>query len=462
MREVVDSRLKSAKNGDGILETVNVEWRNQQKAIPVITMPTSLLSYNPLTHRIRAQRTLDPARNSELERDPYGDSAQRYLHALLAGDPMDPSKEDPTFAALKQDLKDHGQTDPGIITEDGVLINGNTRCAALRDLNEEHIRVGVLPPDAGLDDLQSIELSLQLRKDLKRDYSFMNFLLAIDERRAAGRPAAEIQKDFRIKATTFERSVWILNFIEDVIERSRVKTAGGEEASLHLIDFEGDQGKLEELYRTYKSRKIKAADEAEALREQRLLALILDKSKTDLRLIDHDFADLYLKNIVPQDPPSSEPKRTIPGTSIPAPAPSAKVQVLREFTTKVLRAKAIEKAGATVTPNELAEAGESLASTRAAVNEALDKAGKTGRVVKKRFGPGERLSDANDNLQLCIEAVAGARATANFRAEDLDDELAALRTNLLKLSQLVSRGADSDTDGVNWLVQVARLPHAGS
>lgn len=463
VREVVESRLNAARDEGGVRETVNVEWRSSQMAVPVITMPANLLSYNPLTHRIRAQRTVDPTRNAELERDPYGEAAQMYLHALLAGDPTDPSKEDTTFAALKQDLNEHGQTDPGIITRDGVLINGNTRCAALRDLSVEHIRVGVLPSDAGLDDLQSIELSLQLRRDLKRDYSFMNFLLAVDERRIAGRPAAEIQRDFRIKAPTYERAVWILSFVQEVIDRSTVKTNDGQQVSMHLIDFESDQGKLEELYRVYASRKAKSPDEAEALREQRLMALILDKSKTDLRLIDHDFSDLYLKKVVPQDTGTVEPtKRTIPGTNIPAPAPSTKVSILRAFTTELLRAKAVEKAGDRVTPSEIAEAGESLGKVRTALNDALEKAGKTGRLIKKRFGPVERLSDANDDLQLCIQAVAEARATANFRSEDLNDDLAVLRANLVKLSQLVSRGVEGDADGVNWLVQVARLPHAGS
>jgi hypothetical protein len=127
-----------------------------------------------------------------------------------------------------------------------------------------------------------------------------------------------------------------------------------------------------------------------------------------------------------------------------------------------LRAKAVEKAGDRVTPSEIAEAGESLGKVRTALNDALEKAGKTGRLIKKRFGPVERLSDANDDLQLCIEAVAEARATANFRSEDLNDDLAVLRANLVKLSQLVSRGVEGDADGVNWLVQVARLPHAGS
>src|SRR6185295_13220136 len=177
--------------------------------------------------------------------NPYGASAQGYLHQLLMGDPTEPSKIDPSFTGLKDDLHEHGQSDPGIITRLGVLINGNTRRAALKDLGHSNIRVGVLPPDAGHEDLQSIELSLQLRKDHRRDYSFMNFFLAVDERAAEGQLAANIQSDFRIKATTYERSRWILEFVRDAIDRSRVVGANsGESLAMRLVDFESHQGKL--------------------------------------------------------------------------------------------------------------------------------------------------------------------------------------------------------------------------
>jgi len=242
VRKVIEARL--AALGTGLQETVNVEWRGQQKPVPVISMPLDLLSYNPNTHRIRAQRTLDAARDHELIAEPFGPAAQNYLHKLLMGSPSDPTRTDPSFDALKEDLREHGQSDPGVITRGGVLINGNTRLAALRALGQEHMRVGVLPTDTSLDDMQSIELALQLRKDLRRDYSFMNLLLAIEERVSAGRPASEIQRDFRIQAKTLEKLRWILAFVQDAIQRSKVPGASGGELSLGLVNFESDQGQL--------------------------------------------------------------------------------------------------------------------------------------------------------------------------------------------------------------------------
>jgi hypothetical protein len=420
-------------------------------------MPVDLLHYNPDTHRIRAQRSIKPDRERDLETDPFGESAQNYLHQLLMGDPTDPSKIDPSFTALKDDLRENGQSDPGIITRSGVLVNGNTRQAALKELGEKNIRVGVLPPDAGHDDLMSIELSLQLRKDHRRDYSFMNSLLAIEERAAAGELPAKIIGDFRIKATTYEQRRWILEFVGNAIERSAVVGANSKTLALRLVDFESHQGKLEELYRAYTALKAKSPDQAEGLREQRLLAIVLDKSKTDLRLIEPDFVQRYMKSALTGIAPIATPELKIPGTSITVPGPSQEVQALRELTTKILRAKSIAIAPETATPEETTKANKLLAKMDESVIKALDHAGKQGRIVKRRLAPIDRISDACDDLELAVSSVAEARATGNFEPADLDEILITLKSNLNKLSAIVTRGCESDTEGIAWIRAVTKL-----
>src|SRR5690606_16688683 len=114
---------------------VTVDWRGQQKHLIVITMPVGMLYFNPDTHRIRAQKTLDPERNTILEELPWSEDAQQYLHKLLTCKPSDPNSIDPDFIALRDELDQFGQKEPGIITPDGILVDGNTRCAALRELH---------------------------------------------------------------------------------------------------------------------------------------------------------------------------------------------------------------------------------------------------------------------------------------------------------------------------------------
>lgn len=454
VRSIIEDRLNALDEFSGAQESVTVEWRGAQIHIPVISMPVGLLHYNPGTHRIRAQRSIDSELELELMSHPYSTAAQGYLHQLLTVDPAAPTKRDQSFEALKDDLAKHGQTDPGIVTRLGILINGNTRRAALKELGHPNIRVGVLPPDAGHEDLQSIELSLQLRKDLKRDYSFMNFLLAIDERSSLGELAVNIQKAFRINAKTYDDSRWILEFIRDAIERSKV-TIGDKQSSLRLLDFEMHQGKLEELCRAYKALKQKAPDEAEALREQRLLALVLDKSKTDLRLIEPDFVSTYMKGHLPV--PTVAPPVKIPGTSITAPPLNQNVQALRELTTNVLKAKSVGLAGGAASPAEVTEATAFLGNLTESLNKALDRAGKTTRVQKRRLAAAERLSETCDDLELAVNAVAEARATGNFDPEDLSEALISLRSSLDKLATIVVRGSDSTAEGIAWLHELRKL-----
>ena len=456
---LVEQRVKAL---DGQLtETTTIEWRGQPKTIPVIAMPINLLVYNPGTHRIRAQRSLDDERDRQLETDPFSDLAQTYVHELLMADPTDPRRVDADFEALKDDLRQHGQKEPGIVTRSGVLINGNTRRAALKELGRSDIRVGVVPPDAGLDDINSIELSLQLRREYKRDYSFMNFLLALEEQANAGRLPADICRDFRIKQQTYERSGWILQLIREVIARSTTMTPNGHVAALRLVDFETHQGKLEELHRTYSTLKRKDPVAAEAMCEQRLLALVLDKSKTDLRLIEGDFYDKYLdRRLAPelkvsdQQDSTYNSEATIPGTGVVAPKPDPQVEALRELADRVLRAQAIVRSdvSASVGPAALTAAVDIVNSTRDSVDDALTAAGKTSLLRRRRFAPVDRLSDANEDLELCLDAVADARATGNFQAEDLDDELIKLQKNVTRLGQLLARSGESTGDGVSWVI----------
>ena len=94
----------------------------------------------------------------------------------------------------------------GIITPSGVLVNGNTRRAALKELGRENIRVGVLPDDWTWDDVAAVELELQLRKDHRRDYWYINQLLAIDDESVRGLSVAEISKKFRIQQKTYQQA----------------------------------------------------------------------------------------------------------------------------------------------------------------------------------------------------------------------------------------------------------------
>lgn len=459
VRQVIETRLAALDDTSETKSSVDIEWRGEQRAIPVISMPLSVLKYNPDTHRIKAQRSLDAERDKQLDEDPYGEIGQKYLHYLLMGDSTDPSSADPNFLALKDDLSEHGQTDPGIVTRAGVLINGNTRAAALRELGRSDIRVGVLPSDAASGDLEAVELSLQLRKEHRRDYSFMNTLLAIEERRDRGMTDEQIISEFRIRQKTLERNLWILAAVREVIERSKSDFSDGTTTSLRLIDFERDQGKLEELHRGFQAMKARSPDDAEAMREQRLLAIALDRSKTDVRLIGADFAQEFMPSVIPEPPPATAETRTIPGTAISAAQPAPKVASLRALTDTVLQARAVEVAGDQAPADEASDASKNLADIRVNLTQAIVTADVRAKQQKRKAAAVDRLGDANEDLEFTLEAIAKAKSSRSFNAEDLDEALLRIRQNLEKLARASSRGVDERSmgDGLTWLMQVAAM-----
>jgi hypothetical protein len=330
----------------------------------------------------------------------------------------------------------------------------------LRDLRADNIRVGVLGTDASVDDTESIELSLQLRRVHKREYSFMNFLLAIEEQVALGRSPSDIQRSFRIQSKTYEQARWLLAFIRDAIQRSRIRVDWDRNAvELSLVYFEQHQGKLEELYRAYTKLQRSDPEKAEMLREQRLLALIMNRSKTDLRLVDAGFARAYMPELI-KDADGATTTLTIGGIREPVEGPSGVVEELRQRTTEILQASALTVAATAVPVGQVTAAQSKLALLADQLDKALDKAEKQNRIVKRKFGPAERLSDATEDLALALEAVAHARATNDFDADDLDQPLRQLRTRLVQLAQAISRdreAASSTADGLLWLRQSATL-----
>lgn len=448
-RETVDQRLKEAQAGQGLRETLTVEWRTQPTVVEVIDMPVGDLYFNPATHRIRAQRSFSPEKDVLLEGNPWTPESQDYLEGLLQAKPDDPSRLDPAFEELKDSLKEHRQNEPGLITRDGILVNGNTRAAALKQLGVPNIRVGVLPASCTWADINAVELSLQLRQDKRRDYSYINELIAMQELLQMGRPVADIAKIFRKRADTVEADMWILSTLEDLRSRSRAGSV-----QLQLLDFEDAKEKLRELYRAWVKESKRNRDRAEVMKESRLAAIALKFSKTDVRLIEPDFRDRYLGTRLPSFLKAEvfAPKeRSIPGMSRTVKAGAQPHLEAQAFTNEVLRAMALERAGGGA---ETEGASKVVQGARKAIEDALEPAGKDARVRKRKQVASDRLNDACQDIEQCTVDIGLARASNSLDEEALDDSVQKLRASLEKLAREAKRSVAEPGDGVAWLLDV--------
>ena len=153
MVESMDERRKAIErsladyNAAGLNRRENIMYRGQWRNLEVIRVKPSLLLLNNNNNRLTAQLADHPLRQVVIE-DPFSTQAQGVIEGLL-------SKTD-KFQDLKNELKVLGQQNPGLISRDGLLINGNTRLVALRQLGEDGMDVAVLPGDATSEDFIDI------------------------------------------------------------------------------------------------------------------------------------------------------------------------------------------------------------------------------------------------------------------------------------------------------------------
>jgi hypothetical protein len=452
--ELVKKRIVEVKESGGTRETVTVDWNGQALHVDVIESPLGGLYFNPATHRIRAQRTHDPKKDAELNADPYSSASQEYLKYLLQASPADPNRRDPEFDELLNSLKDFGQTDPGLITSQGVLVNGNTRAAALRELGAQSMRVGVLPESFTWEDVNSVELSLQLRKDHRREYSYINRLLAMEEQASMGRTPEMIAKEFRVRTDTYHQERWILGAIYDLLERSRDPERG---TALRLIDFEHHQEKLKELHRAYQKMKATDPDRADVLKEMRLAAISLEFPKTDIRIIEDgtEFRKRFLDKTLPVEfatAGTADAPVAIPGLGISVTGASGAITAARDLTDRILKAKAARGAAGALSDDQSRVASESYDQIKDAFDSALETAGRSARLKKRKQMAPARLAEASANIDQCVADLVQARSSRSLDEEAFDDAVLKLKDSLRKLAKQAGRGLQNPGDGVTWLL----------
>ncbi|MEU9373172.1 transcriptional regulator [Streptomyces sp. NPDC048255] len=452
--EFVARRLKEQADVDGVRETVTVDWNGRPLHVGVIDVPLRSLYYNPATHRIRAQRGHDPDVARVLEEDPWCPESQEYLHRLLVGKPANPDEIDPDFEALTESLKSVDQQEPGLITHEGILVNGNTRAAALRQLKRPSIRVGVLPPSFTWEDINAVELALQLRPDERRDYSYINRLIAMEEQELMGRDAADIARAFHVQLKTFKQERWILSVIRDMIDRSHTP----EGAQLALSDFEGHQENLKELHRTYMRVAAASQERAEQVKENRIVAILLDFAKTKTRLIDAEFQSDYLAGNLPglliASPDEAPAAVAIPGLGVSVPADSDPVRQARAVTNQVLQSRASESARHLSV--EMREAAQrAVVEARRGMRRALDEAERDDRLKRVRQTTAERLDDARAAIDQSVDDLVQALGKDSLDEDSFDSALLRLKGSLTKLARQASRGVAKPGHGVNWLIKAS-------
>src|SRR5690606_12464757 len=104
-------------------------------------------------------------------------------------------------------LQQDGQREPILISSSGIVVNGNRRLSAMRELLRKadgsvderftNIRCAVLPPDVSRDEIDDIEADLQARPQTKLDYDWIGDARLIRRQVDKGRSTKEVADRLR-------------------------------------------------------------------------------------------------------------------------------------------------------------------------------------------------------------------------------------------------------------------------
>ena len=258
-------------------ETYSVLWQNRPQPLPVITLSVRNVLLNPASHRIQSH--IESHTEADILRDkPHSEHAQELIETILA--------ETPGFQELADNLRENGQLEFGIVTRAGVLVNGNTRAVALRKLEEEYIRVGVLPQGATEKEMTELEARLQLARDLKQKYTLTNELLFIQGQINAGVKEEELAlllgkaqsrnpRHIQKGVAEIDKSLRILQHIREVQEMS--------EGAIPLRFFDEHESALAEADDAYMAIREQDPAQARRVRDGRLAGVLVQVTYRNLR-----------------------------------------------------------------------------------------------------------------------------------------------------------------------------------
>ena len=194
----------------------------QKTELPVINIPIDLPLYrmsNGRTQTMQLEWLSENSTNDDFFKNGQEDiEAQRQQHEFLFSQAQ--REIEGSTAKIIDVIASQGQTEPLIISKQGIVLNGNRRLAAMRELFAEdsntynnfgNIRVAVLPPLSEQEELE-FETRLQMQVETRLDYSWTDEAMVIERHREFNRTFDQIKAIMNERrASTVENNLNALN-----------------------------------------------------------------------------------------------------------------------------------------------------------------------------------------------------------------------------------------------------------
>jgi hypothetical protein len=389
------------------------QWVRPEKELPIVTLPIDWVRFSTLNHRTRAEQDREKLKSGNAELftgDPLGNQAQAMQLKILS--------EQDGFDELKSDLKERRQQEPAVVTAEGILINGNRRAAALRRLwlNEHiesarYIRAFVLPADATKDELIDLETELQVSKDYREEYSWVNEALLIEEIfESSNKNWDRVAKRMRLAKEQVQEQYEKLQQLHQLVALSN--------GQRYHADFVGNNSAFRELAIHVRG---KSPQEAASVRSVYFLGMLAGTNYRDLRHLrrsdaagfvwDEFSSDLFLKSLLSKGGLNESPSVDLLDDVLGGKDDSKSTDL-----SPILSFLAAQR------PEEIVDlpSGEKVAveqllvSVKSAVDAAAKEASEDVKDAKAIIAPIKKMDLAKENILRAGDSLAKARSQSEW------------------------------------------------
>ena len=196
---------------------IPLQYRGQTLSMKVYKIPLSFLVYNKHNGRIASLVFSYQEQNGEL--DPEKEVDKKIIEGFLWE-----SKKDRNEYTL-QNLEKNRQQRYGIVTADGIIVDGNRRAMLLNKLfhekgvaHAEYFLAIILPQDANDKDINQLEALYQLGEDDKLDYNSIEKYLKCRQLKQSGTPEPQIADLMGINEKQIKRWLAVLELMDKYLE----------------------------------------------------------------------------------------------------------------------------------------------------------------------------------------------------------------------------------------------------
>ena len=223
--QAIDDYINSAKTTAEVGRKMKVLLKGTYTEFEVYRFPITLLRFNLDNTRFEVQKLAYEKQYGQIDQDKKSGKEAITRLLLYDNNGVILSKD---AKALLTDIERNGQLEPGVITWDGYVINGNRRLASLSYLFDkkseqryEYFNAVRLPKGTNEEDYFKIEADLQWATDLKVDYNPVNNYLMLKHAIEYKMTLKEIAHLTRKTEKDIKRELAELALVEDYLKTTK-------------------------------------------------------------------------------------------------------------------------------------------------------------------------------------------------------------------------------------------------